>query len=60
MSAMQSIRAYEVAVKEFQDCASRANSAFELQTAHLAIDRLVVIADKFNYELTAFKKKSTQ
>jgi hypothetical protein len=60
MSAMQSIRAYEAAVKEFQNCATRTNSASELQSANSAIDKLVVIADKFNSELNAFKKKSSQ
>ncbi|MDP9082341.1 MAG: hypothetical protein M3N50_01030 [Pseudomonadota bacterium] len=60
MSAMQSIRAYEAAVKDFQSCATRANSALEIQTANSAIDKLVGIADKFNYELNAFKKKSSQ
>jgi hypothetical protein len=60
LSAMQAIRDYQASVKEFQDCATRTSSAFDKKAANLAIDRLVVVADKFNSELNAFKKKSAQ
>jgi hypothetical protein len=60
LSAMQAIRGYEASVKEFQDCASRTSNAFDKRVANLAIDKLVVIADQFNNELNAFKKKSSQ
>jgi hypothetical protein len=60
LSAMQAIRDYEAAVKAFQDCADRASSAFDKKLANGTIDRLVGIADKFNLELNAFKKKNAQ
>lgn len=60
MSAMHAIRDYEAAVKGFQDCAIRTSNAFDKTSANAAIDKLVVIADKFNSELSAFKKKSAQ
>lgn len=60
LSAMHAIHDYEASVKEFQDCATRTSSEFDKQAADVAIDRLVVAAGKFNTELNAFKKKSTQ
>jgi hypothetical protein len=60
LSAMQAIRDYEAAVKGFQECADRTSNAFDKKAANLAIDRLVGVADKFNVELNAFKKKSAQ
>jgi hypothetical protein len=60
LSAMQVIRGYEASVKEFQDCATRTSNAFDKKIANLAIDKLQVIADQFNNELNAFKKKSAQ
>jgi hypothetical protein len=60
LSAMHTIRNYEAAVKEFQDCATRTSNAFDKYAANNAIDNLVGIADKFNLELNAFKKKNAQ
>jgi hypothetical protein len=60
LSAMHAIRDYEATVKEFQDCATRASSDFDKKAANLAIDKLLVAADKFNTELNVFKKKSAQ
>jgi hypothetical protein len=60
MSAMHAIRDYEAAVKGFQDCAVRTSNAFDEKNANAAIDKLVVIADKFNFELNAFKRKNAK
>jgi hypothetical protein len=60
VSAMHAIRDYEAAVKGFQDCAEQGTDAADKQAANVAVDRLVGIADKFNLELNAFKKKSAQ
>jgi hypothetical protein len=60
LSAMHAIRDYEAIVKEFQDCATRSSSEFDKQLVNNAIDRLVVVAGKFNNELNAFKKKSAE
>jgi predicted transcriptional regulator of viral defense system len=60
LSAMQAIHEYEAAIKAFQECADRTANPFDKKVANAAIDRLVGIADKFNVELNAFKKKSAQ
>ena len=58
--AMHAIQDYDAAVKAFQDCASRTSSEFERENAQAAVDRLVVLADRFNSELIAFKKKNSE
>jgi hypothetical protein len=58
MSAMQTIRDYEAAVKEFSECARHAHNETEMQTADRAVDKVRMIADKFNSELYAFKKRN--
>jgi hypothetical protein len=58
VSAMQAIRDYEAAVKAFSRCADQSNSAALLQAADRAVDKVRAIADKFNVELYAFKKRN--
>jgi hypothetical protein len=56
--AIQAIRDYEAAVKEFSDCARHAHDEMLMQTADRAVDKLRAIADKFNFELYAFRKRN--
>lgn len=58
LAAMQAIRDYEAAVKEFSDCARHTNDEIVMQIADRAVDRVRLIADKFNAELYAFKKRN--
>jgi hypothetical protein len=58
--AMHAIQNYDAAVKAFQDCANRASSEIQKEAAQTAVDRLVILADRFNSELIAFKKKNSQ
>jgi hypothetical protein len=56
--AMQLIRDYEAAVKAFSQCADKAHDETLIQTADRAVDKVRAIADKFNSELYAFKKRN--
>ena len=58
VSAMQAMKAYGTAVKEFQECARKASDPLEMAVADRTADSLTALADKFNSELYAFKKKS--
>jgi hypothetical protein len=57
VAAMQTIKVYEAAVKEFSDCAEHSGDAIQAKNAGLAVDRVKAIAEKFNSELITFKKK---
>jgi hypothetical protein len=58
VSAMQAIRDYETAVKQFQVCADKSQDLVLMQTADHAVDKVRAIADKFNAELFAFKRRN--
>ena len=58
VEGMQAIRDYETAVKAFSECAEHAHDLTEMQSADRAVDKLRAIADKFNSELYAFKKRN--
>ena len=57
VAAMHAIKDYEAAVKAFAQCASSSHDELLLQTADRAVDKVHAIADKFNSELYAFKKR---
>ena len=57
LSAMKAVQIYDAAVKEFTDCARQHGSA-QLAQANDAMNKLTAIADRFNSELLAFKKKN--
>jgi hypothetical protein len=58
LSAMQAIRDYEAAVKAYSQCAGHTNSPILMEAADRAVDKVKVLADKFNSELYAFKKRN--
>lgn len=58
LSAMQTIRDYEAAVKAFANCADRTHNLILIDTADRAVDKVRAIADKFNSELYIFKKRN--
>jgi hypothetical protein len=55
---MQAIRDYEAAVKEFSNCAGHSSDELLRQNADHAVDKVRAIAEKFNAELYAFKKRN--
>jgi hypothetical protein len=58
LAAIQALKAFEAGVKAFQECANRSNDAAQMHRADKAVDSVRFIADKFNYELQAFKRRS--
>jgi hypothetical protein len=56
VAAQNAIKAYNIVVKEFTDCVA----LHEVSSArgNRAVDKLTVIADRFNVEMHTFKKKA--
>ena len=59
VAAMQVIKSYETAVKEFSECAKRSSDELQMQNADRAVKNVRAIADKFNAELNTFKKRTS-
>lgn len=57
-AAMQAIKIYQTAVEGFQACARKNANVDEILNAHESVTKLATIADKFNTEMYAFKKKN--
>ena len=57
LSAMKALRVYDAAVTQFMKCV-RKDGDGQADQANQALDSLTSIADRFNAELRAFKKKS--
>ena len=55
LSAQKAMRAYDAAVKEFSACLA-ASGASEMK-GNVAVAKLTKVADQFNAELRAFKKR---
>ena len=58
LAALHAIREYEAAVVEFSKCARQSNNEAQMQIADRAVDAVKILADKFNAELYAFKKRN--
>ena len=58
LSAMAAIKAYGAAVKKYYDCVLPGRDMLERGIADRAQSNLAAVADKFNAEMYAFKKKS--
>ena len=58
VAALKAIKAYETAVKDFSDCAKQTTDEIQMQIADRAVEKLASIAEKFNSELYAFKKRN--
>jgi hypothetical protein len=58
VTAMAAIKAYGVAVKQYHDCVLPGRDMMEQLIAERAQSNLAAIADKFNAEMFAFKKKN--
>lgn len=54
LSAQRAMKAYDIAIKAYSDCLHDAGDT--TNRANLAIDRLAHLAEKFNFELHAFKE----
>ena len=65
VSAQETLKAYDTAVKGFVECVQRTNGngvktdRSNVVKADRAVERLTSLADKFNAELRAFKKKAS-
>jgi len=58
VTAMAAIKDYSAAVKKYWDCILPGRDTLERAIADRAQANLVAIADKFNTEMYAFKKKN--
>lgn len=56
IAAQNAIKAYDIVVKEFADC--MAKTKLGSARGDRAVDKLLFIADRFNVEMRAFKKKA--
>ena len=57
VSAQKAFRSYDAAVKEYTTCLEKTVGA-ELRQ-NMAVEKLHIVADKFNAELRTFKKRTT-
>jgi hypothetical protein len=57
VAALQAMHAYDAAVKEFTECEQKSNRS-QIR-ANRAVDKLNVIAGKFNTEMRAFKQRNS-